>query len=716
MTTSTHPPRLLSAGRAALALALVALGPRPSAAQTTLRILPGDRTTLAVGQRFDLRVEATGANPAGDPPSGLVVEIDGRDVTSLNILDPGVGGERGAGGTGSTGPEIPADMRASEAPSHTTNFLVRERSFDVPGPHTITARTADGAEATATLIVEAWQESPNTAGARPADGVALPRVRNVILLLGDGMGLASRTAARIVSRGLTDGKSNGLLSMDRMEATGLVMTSSLNSVITDSAPGMSALSTGSKGNNNQVGVYPDNTIDDPFDNPRIEYIGEFLRRLRGDGFNVGLVTTADVADATPAGNAAHSANRSALPQIARQYFAERETNGVSVLLGGGSRHFTRAAPEGSPHATLLESFVAAGYEHLTTASEVAALLSSGTAPPAQILGLFHPSHMNVAFDKLGQGRYSDELADSANADRRDQPMLDDLARLALASLSAHSPDGFYLMIEGASIDKQAHAADADRAIWDTIEFDRAVGVALEFAERTNTDDDPDNETLVIVASDHETGGLSLVAVGNERYDPAVVGAASRDYAAVYRFDPAQTLDFFTNYPVDDEGFPLDPDPSRKLLVGFAAGPDRFENWTSNRRVVPPAGYAGDGDRPIAVANPLRDGPGSNSDNRTVEGVPVPGFLVPGVIENGALGCPASDGCPDDTAAMPQAQSGHTASDVPISASGPGAIQFTGTFDNTEVFIKMLRAVGGSWITTLSPRPSPSGEEREPQGA
>ena len=555
MTISAHPAPRHASFTAALFLAFGAAGSSPLAAQTTLRILPGEATVVAVGQRFDIRVEATGSDPAGAPPRGLRVEIDGRDVTSLNILDPGVGGEAGAGGTGSSRPEVPERHRASAAPSHTTNFLVRERSFDVPGPHTITARTADGAEATATVMVEAWQESQTPGGATPPNGARLPRVRNVILLLGDGMGIAARTAARVVSRGLTDGKANGLLSMDRMEATGLVMTSSLNSVITDSAPGMSALSTGSKGNNNQVGVYPDNTIEDAFDNPRIEYIGEFLRRMRGDGFNVGLVTTADVADATPAGNAVHSANRSALPQIARQYLAERETNGVSVLLGGGSRHFTRAAPEGSPHATLLESFVAAGYEHLTTASDVAALMSSGTAPPARLLGLFHPTHMNVAFDKLGQGRYSDELADSANADRRDQPMLDDLARLALASLSAHSPDGFYLMIEGASIDKQAHAADADRAIWDTIEFDRAVGVALEFAERTNTDDDPDNETLVIVASDHETGGLSLVAVGNERYDPAVVGTASRDYAAVYRFDAAQTLNFFTNYPVDDEGFP-----------------------------------------------------------------------------------------------------------------------------------------------------------------
>lgn len=677
----TFPPLL----RRATALAFVAAsGPGLASAQTSIRIAPGDRTVVAVGQRFDLRVEATGADEAGAPPSGLTVTIDDRDVTALNILDPGVDGERGAGGTGATDGALLPRHRAAAAPGHTTNFLVRDRSFDAPGTYTIRAHTDDGATAEATVVVEPWQDS----------GAGAPRVRNVILLLGDGMGIAARTAARIVSRGVSHGKANDWLAMDRMEVTGLVMTTSLNSVITDSAPGMSALSTGSKGNNNQVGVFPDNTVDDAFDNPRIEYLGELMRRVRGEGFRTGLVTTADVADATPAGNAVHTANRNALAPIARQYLAEREENGVSVLLGGGSRHFTRAPSDGAP--TLLAEFEAAGFASVTTAAEVEGLLSSSEPPPAQLLGLFHPGHMNVAFDKLGAGRYSDELSQPAYASLRDQPMLDDMTRLALASLDAHAPDGFYLMVEGASIDKQAHAVDAERTIWDTIEFDRAVAVALEYAARTNGDDDPDNETLVIVTADHETGGMALVAVGNERYDPARIGVASRDYAAVFRFEANQTLNFETNYSTDSDGYPTDPDPSRKLLVAWGAGPDRFENWMSNRRVVAPAvhGEPEPDGRRVAVANPARDGDGDETDNRTVEGDPIPGFLVQGVIEDGALGCPDAWGCPDDTAAMPQVISGHTASDIPLSASGPGALQFTGTYDNTEVFLKMLRALGG----------------------
>ena len=92
-------------------------------------------------------------------------------------------------------------------------------------------------------------------------------------------------------------------------------------------------------------------------------------------------------------------------------------------------------------------------------------------------------------------------------------------------------------------------------IWDVIEFDRAVQVALDFARRTNTDRDPANDTLVIVAADHETGGLGIVGVGNERYAPDVLGKAVRDYAAVFRFVPEQELNFFPNYQVDERGYP-----------------------------------------------------------------------------------------------------------------------------------------------------------------
>ena len=395
----------------------------------------------------------------------------------------------------------------------------------------------------------------------------------------------------------------------------------------------------------------------------------------------------------------HTSFRDEWYGIAAHQFDERATSGVTVLMGGGATYFLPPAAGGTRKdgRDLVQDFSAAGYDVLRTRADVTARLAG--PPPKAILGLFHPRHMSVAFDKVGAGRYSDELALDRNREVRDQPMLAEMTSLALASLAAHSPRGFYLMVEGASIDKQAHESEADRTIWDTIEFDNAVQVALDFARRTNRDADPANDTLVLVTADHESGGLGIIGVGNERYAPSVIGRSVRDYAATFRFQPAQTLNLFTNYVVDAQGFPIDPDPTRKLLIGFAAGPDRYENWLSNR--LAQVGTVVDPQTRTAVANPRRDGPGEDADNAGVNGTRYPGFLLPGAIENGATGCPDPQGCPDDTRSSPLSIAGHTASDVPLSAEGPGAWQFTGVYENTDVFLKLLRAAAGSY-----PRPQP----------
>ena len=290
-------------------------------------------------------------------------------------------------------------------------------------------------------------------------------------------------------------------------------------------------------------------------------------------------------------------------------------------------------------------------------------------------------------------------------------MLDEMAKAAIDTLASTSPKGFYLLIEGASIDKRAHAADSERTIWDTIEFDHAVKVALDFATATNSDRDPSNDTLVVVTADHECGGLAIVGVGNERYAPEVTGRATRDYAAVFRYRPgqAQVLNFFTNYERAADGFPADPDPSRKLLLGWAAAPDHYENWLSNRLMLEPAVNRpediGGVQRRVASANPARDGNLPTSDNKSVEGKPVPGFLVEGVIENGKESCTEAEGCLGDSSSVGHPFSGHTAADVVLSAFGPGAWQFTGTFENTDVFLKMLRATTGAWsVPGLTPAP------------
>lgn len=644
---------MMRAMRRLLALLLVLAAASSATAATSIRIMPPDDSTLAAGQLVDIRVEATGTG--GVAPTGLRVWVDGVEWTTRNAPDA----QKGA------------------APG-TTNFVYRRFSRTTPGALLIRATTADGASAESHIVVGAWA-GPVRKGR--------PRARNVILLLGDGMGAAHRTAARLVSRGWRNGKAGGQLAMDTLDVTGMVMTGSLNDVITDSSPGMSSYVTGQKAANNQEGVFPDNTPDQ-FDNPRIEYLGEILRRTRGPGFNVGIVTTADLTDSTPAANAAHTSSRFAGPGIAAQFLDERKTNGVTVLLGGGAAHFTPKSAGGTrpDDRNLVAAFAAEGYHTLRTGADVKAVLDPAAPAPKAMLGLFHQSHMVVAFDKVGAGRYSDELALEKNAAYRDTPMLEDMTRAALKSLSAHSPAGFYLMVEGASIDKRAHAADQERSIWDTIEFDRAVAAALGFARKTNDDANPDNDTLVIVTADHECGGMAIIGVGNERYAPATLGRAVRDYAAVFRFLPEQVLNFSPNYVVDERGFPTDPDPSRKLLLGWAAATDHHENWMADRVQTEAAVLEKKEDgRLVAVANPARAKAGE-----------IPGFLVTGTIENGETTCPDSAGCPADTASNGHTFAGHTATDVPLSATGPGAWQFTGVYENTDVFLKILRAAAGTY--------------------
>ncbi|MCA1601472.1 MAG: alkaline phosphatase, partial [Acidobacteria bacterium] len=278
--------------------------------QPTVRIMPPDNSSFLVGQRFDIRVEAPAASGGS-----LRVSLDGRDISDWNNRSHLNGRQ--------------LDPRPSQGPNGAAVFLSRDWSFSRAGRHTLRA-TADGTVGREmSFEIVAWQGTG-------------PKVRNVILLIGDGLGVAHRTAARIASRGLTEGRyRNGMLEMDQMQVTGFVTTSSLSAMVTDSSPGASCYSTGNKGANNQEGVFPDNTDSetlkrtDPesdafFDNPRVENISEYLRRERR--MNLGLVTTADVTDATPAAFAVHTSNRNASTRIADDYFDRHNQTGLTVLM------------------------------------------------------------------------------------------------------------------------------------------------------------------------------------------------------------------------------------------------------------------------------------------------------------------------------------------------------------------------------------------------
>jgi len=505
------------------------------------------------------------------------------------------------------------------------------------------------------------------------------KVKNIIILLGDGMGAAQRTAARIVAQGYAQGKSISPLAMDTLPVTGMVKTSSLNSLVTDSSPGMSSYVTGNKSNNNEEGVFPDDTTDF-FDNPRVEYLSEYLKRTQGK--SLGLVTTADVFDATPAANAVHTSNRGAGTGIVDQYLDDRKLSGLTVLMGGGRKWFLPAQTPGSARGDrtdyefpsselhtnaivkqwgassgqldkdrdLIADFQKSGFKYVSDKTTLDSLDLSKTD---NLLGLFSLSNMNVALDKIDgrrniakgiKGRVVDDFGFP------DQPMLDEMTQAALTVLNKNK-NGFLLMVEGASIDKQAHNMDTERWILDTIEFDKTVELVQSFAKK-------DKNTLVIVTADHECSGVALIGgsmVSDAKLQELVKegGTSNLRDKVVGIYEKAG----FPKYVLDKDGYPKATDIDFRLLVGYGANADRNEDWRTNPLPLQ------DTQQPFNKIQPLLAHP-ADPMARDVDGKLTITGQVPG------------------TSAV------HTATDIPLSAMGPGAWSFTGVLDNTDVFFLM----------------------------
>lgn len=610
------------------------------------------------GQRFDL--QATLRLDAGTTLADFRFLVDGVETRPM----------AGTTSVVTTGLSLPKEVNAA---------VVSQRAYSLkkPGVHTLTvsATQSDGQRVSATGNFEIVALERN---GKPA--------KNIIIMLGDGMGASQRTAARIMAHGYAQGKARSPLAMDTFPVTGMVMTASLDAIVTDSSPGMSNYVTGNKSANNMEGVFPDDTLD-AFDNPRIEYLSEYLHRTLGKA--LGIVTTADVFDATPAAMAVHTSNRGYGTGIVDQFLDDRGLTGLTVLMGGGRKWFlpngaklkANGALEGQPMngsqrdarsdyelpsdvvvgwgaargskdagRDLIKDFQSAGFAY---APDKAGLTAAAAASATKLLGLFSYSNMNVAFDKINKRRGASTIVDDYGFP--DQPMLDEMASVALATLAKHK-QGFIAMIEGASIDKQEHAMDTDRWLLEVLEFDRAVKVAQDFAVSH-----PD--TIVIVTADHECSGASIIGASTKpmaalQAATATPGTAAQRDAVVGTYQASK----FPQYKIAVDGYPVTTDVDFKMLIGYGANADRFETWLANPTPTQ------DSQQPFAGTAPQNSYPASaNVRNATT------GFLVTGQV-------------PGDSAV-------HTATDVPLSAFGRGAAAFTGVMDNTDVFFKLAQIVG-----------------------
>ena len=280
--------------------------------------------------------------------------------------------------------------------------------------------------------------------------MAQPKVKNVIFMIGDGMGLSQIYASATVS-GLND------YALFQAPYVGLALTYSANKYITDSAAGGTALATGKKTNNGMIGMTPDSVA-----------VNSIMHLAKESGKSTGIVVTVPITHATPSAFYGHNISRKNQDAIARDFLYSE----IDFFVGGGKKFF-EMRPDS---ANISDSLRLKGYEVV------------------------------YSLESLSQSRASKKGAllaviDMPIAAEREQ-MLPLATEMALEQLSENEK-GFFLMIEGSQIDYQGHNNETENLLAEMQEFDAAIEVVIDFV--TNNPG-----TLLVITADHETGGMVIL--------------------------------------------------------------------------------------------------------------------------------------------------------------------------------------------------------------
>ncbi len=279
--------------------------------------------------------------------------------------------------------------------------------------------------------------------------------KNIILLIGDGMGLSQITAAMYMN----DNK----LNLEKFPVVGLHKTHASNDLVTDSAASATAFACGIKTYNGAIGVDTDTMP-----------VRSILEEAEAHGLATGLVATSTIVHATPASFIAHEKRRNLYENIAADFLDVE----IDYFVGGGKKYFDRRDQD---DRNLIEELIAKGY--------------------------YITDYFTDPFESVLPGKKRNFGYFTADGDplpvAQGRGYLYAAAKVGVNFLRKHSDKGFFLMVEGSQIDWGGHANKSDYIISEMLDFDRMVGAILKFAEK-------DGQTLVIVTADHETGGYSIV--------------------------------------------------------------------------------------------------------------------------------------------------------------------------------------------------------------
>ncbi|TMA11147.1 MAG: hypothetical protein E6J89_08595 [Deltaproteobacteria bacterium] len=379
---------------------------------------------------------------------------------------------------------------------------------------------------------------------RKAASVPPPSPKYIFIFLSDGAGITHMEITRMYSRIIHNEGLNVVDKIMKQGSIGLMTTHAANSLSTDSAAAATALASGCKAKIGAIGSCEDGTI------PKT-----VLEIAKENGMRIGLITNSTLYDASPAAFAGHVPDRTLYGPIVDQYLKLEP----DLLMGGGRDEFLPRSQPGSRRkddSDMIGAFVKRGYVYVADKNELA------RARGAKVLGLFSLGEISFEIDRHGTN----------------EPSVSDMTRAAIRRLEEGNRSGFVLFIEDEHVDSAAHLLDIASLIQEYREFDRAVGVGYEFYLRHP------EETLILVTSDHEIGGLGFT----QALEELSVVNRKRIAATEQDFKKIQSIKISLKKAAEILG----PNPTaeavdqlmRDHFNGFIMAPD-LKNMLLNKQVV-----------------------------------------------------------------------------------------------------------------------------------
>ncbi|WP_173918922.1 alkaline phosphatase [Halobacillus sp. Marseille-Q1614] len=390
-------------------------------------------------------------------------------------------------------------------------------------------------------VQQADAQKPDWAGkGKPDHAGPKEKVENVIYMIPDGFNADYATNYRWY-------KGEDAVWDEHLK--GLHKTYSEDSRVTDSAAAGTAMASGVKTTNGTVGLDEEGN--------EVETI---LEASEDQGKSTGLVATSTITHATPAVFASHVESRDNEAEIAKQMLA----NDVDVMLGGGKDFFVPESEGGEQEENLIEQAKEEGYTSVETQEELMDADDIDVEDGEKLLGLFADGPLNPEIDR----------------ESTEQPSLSDMTERSIDVLE-QDKDGFFLMVEGSQIDWAGHDNDPTWAMKDTEAFEQAVEKAIEFAEE-------DGNTLVVIAGDHETGGMTVGSNGVYDTKPELVkdvtatGAAMAEELNEDRSNVEEVVEDHTPFDLTEEDVQtIQEAEDPKMAINHYISDEALVGWTSS---------------------------------------------------------------------------------------------------------------------------------------